>query len=759
MLDNPHLIAECGKPKGKFFIPQSEFQIPHLIMVHIAFYWHHHQPYYKDIATGEYLMPWVRLHGIKDYIGMIAILEEFPEMRQTFNFVPCLLEQIQDYADGNGRDKFWILSEKPAGDLSEDEKHFILDNFFAANWPSMINVYPRYRTLLQKRNFSRRRASEVSKFFTEKDVRDLQAWANLAWFHPIIIQQDETLKGLFAKGTDFSEEDKKIVLAKELEIMKEIIPRYKKSQDAGQIELTTSPFYHPILPLLCDARKAREAQPQIKLPGKMVSAKEDAAVQVERAVLMHERFFGRKPLGMWPSEGAVSDDIVSILAHAGVKWAASDEEILARSLGVNIPRDADGNVITPEMIYKPYHVSIGGNQINMVFRDHNISDLIGFQYSRCERGVAISDFLKRIDFIKRVGANVRSPLLVSVILDGENAWEYYPNSGLDFLRGLYQALLNDKDIKTVKIGDYLKEYPPAEPLRTLFSGSWIGHSLATWVGHEEKNKAWEFVAEARGFLTSQLSKLDSSLSVKAWEELYIAEGSDWFWWYGDDHSSAYDNEFDKLFRNHVKNIYKFLGKDYPKGLDAPIARIGMKRPYTSPKGFLDIKLDGKSSSYFEWIASGLYDAEKDTGAMRRVSGWIIKEVFFGFNISHFFMRIDFFKDVIGKLTANDSIIINFLTPTEVRFRIHGPLQKLMDIELTENNETKNSAKKIPHCVAVDEILELCSPFSELGLQPGMPVEFFVEIERDKEIIQRAPIDTVFTFEVPSKDFEEVMWQV
>ena len=173
-------------------------------MVHIAFFWHHHQPYYKDLVTGEYLMPWVRLHCIKDYIGMIAILEEFPEMRQTFNFVPCLLEQIQDYADGNGRDKFWVLSEKSPGDLLEDEKLFILDNFFAANWPNMINVHPRYRTLLQKRNFSRRRASEVSKFFTEKDVRDLQVWANLAWIHPIAVQRDETLKGLFAKGADFN---------------------------------------------------------------------------------------------------------------------------------------------------------------------------------------------------------------------------------------------------------------------------------------------------------------------------------------------------------------------------------------------------------------------------------------------------------------------------------------------------------------------------------------------------------------------------
>lgn len=736
-------------------------------MVHIAFYWHHHQPYYKDLATGEYIMPWVRFHGIKDYIGMIAILEEFPEMRQTFNFVPCLLEQIQDYADGNGKDRFWMLSEKQASDLSEEEKLFILDNFFAANWPNMINPYPRYKKLLQKRNFSRRRASDVSKFFSDKDILDLQVWANLAWIHPLVVRQDETLKGLFAKGADFSEEDKKTVLAKELEIMKKIIPSYKRLHDTGQIELTTSPLYHPILPLLCDAKRAREALPHINLPGKLVNAKEDAKVQVERAILTHEEFFGSKPQGMWPSEGAVSVDIIPILAQAGIKWAASDEEILAHSLGVNIPRDGDGNVTTPEMIYKPYQVSIDGNQIYMVFRDQNISDLVGFQYSRYGSETAVSDFLKRIDFIKRHKG--KEPPLVSIILDGENAWEYYPNSGIDFLRGLYRALVSDKDIKTVKISDYLKEHPPTETLQTLFTGSWIGHNLATWVGHEEKNKAWESVAEARGFLVSQLkeretfveanglSPLQSNLVHKAWEELYIAEGSDWFWWYGDDHSSAYDNEFDNLFRRHVKNIYKFLGEDYPKGLDAPIARVGRKRPYTCPKGFLNIKLDGKSSNYFEWIAAGHYVAEKDAGAMQRVSGWVIKEIFFGFDISHFFMRIDFFKDIIGKLSTNDSIIINFLTPTEIRFRIPAPLQKLMDIELIENGT--NSTKKIPHCVAVDDILELRSSFSELGLQTGMAVEFFVEIERDKEIIQRAPVDAVFAFEVPSKDFEEIMWYV
>ena len=716
-------------------------------------------------------MPWVRLHGIKDYIGMITLLEEFPEMQQTFNFVPCLLEQIQDYANGNGRDKFWMLSEKPAGDLSEDEKLFILDNFFTTNWLNMINVYPRYKKLLQKRNFSRRRASEVSKFFTDSDIRDLQVWANLTWIHPIIVQRDETLKGLFAKGADFNEEDKKTVLAKELEIMKKIIPYYKKLHDAGQIELTTTPFYHPILPLLCDVRKAREALPQIRLPDKMVNAKEDATVQVERAILTHEKFFGSKPQGMWPSEGAVSNDIVPILAQAGIKWAASDEEILAHSLGINIPRDGDGNVTTPETIYKPYQVSTGNNQISMVFRDQNISDLVGFQYSRYKSEAAVSDFLKRIDFIKRHKG--KEPLLVSIILDGENAWEYYPNSGLDFLRGLYQALVSDKDIKPVKISDYLKEYPPTETLRTLFPGSWIGHNLATWVGHEEKNKAWEAIAEARSFLKTQLRERESSPLTppspskededgvrKAWEELYIAEGSDWFWWYGDDHSSAYDNEFDNLFRKHVKNIYKVLGEDYPKGLDVPIARVGKRRPYTSPKGFLNIKLDGKSSNYFEWIAAGHYVAEKDAGAMQRVSGWIIKEVFFGFDINHFFMRIDFFKDVIGKLTSDDSVIINFLMPIEIRFRVPCPLPTsggLMDIELIEN-ETNNT-KKIPHCVAVDDILELCCSFSELGLQPGMAVEFFVEIERNKEIIQIAPVDTVFTFEAPSKDFEEIMWDV
>lgn len=731
-------------------------------MLKIAFYWHQHQPYYKDNLTGEYSMPWVRLHGIKDYIGMALILEDFPTIRQTFNYVPCLLEQLKDYAENRASDPFWKLTEISAGDLTEENKLYILDNFFSANHQNMVDIYPRYKELLRKRNFRKKSARDVVRVFSNEDFQDLQVWANLAWYNPLVIQKDPLLLELVKKGRGFTKEDKELVLSKQIDVIRQIIPLHKRLQDSKQIEITTSPFYHPILPLLCNQEAARVILPKLTLPKKRLVATEDAVIQVKRAVQTYEKYFGKKPHGIWPSEGAVSDDIIPILTEAGFRWLASDEEILACSLGNKILRDRYGDVVVPGVLYKPYRISIKGNAINMVFRDHTLSDLIGFQYSKYHADFAVSDFMNRISSLKKYKHNsTGKPLLVTIILDGENAWEHYPNSGIEFLRKLYRAISDDNDLECVRIGDYLDEYPPEQTLQHICPGSWIGHNLATWIGHEEKNAAWDLIGETRSFVVNKTGGNDflssDDVASKAWEEIFIAEGSDWFWWLGDDHFTQYKDEFDSLFRLHLKNIYKLFKADIPWILEVPISRVIRKKPYSYPKRFLSVKLDGLVSNYFEWLDAGRYSAGKDMDTMHRASDLPVRDVFFGFDIDNLFIRVDFHEGLFSRDMNKVRLVITFIQPEELQIYTSFFADKPLRFKIRNKNHMYG--RKDFYSISLDKIVELSCPFADLGFFPGIDAEFFIELVKENEVIQRMPFRTVFSFSVPSKDFEKMMWQV
>ncbi len=704
-------------------------------------------------------MPWVRLHGIKDYIGMALLLESFPQIHQTFNYVPCLLDQLKDYEENRASDWFWKLSKIPAEDLTEENKLYILDNFFSANHQNMINIYPRYKELLKKRNFRWKRAKDVLKNFSPRDFQDLQVWANLTWYHPLIVQRDPLLFELFRKGEGFTKEDKEFVLSKQIEVIKEIIPLHKRLQDLKQIEVTTSPYYHPILPLLCNQESARVALPKLSLPKKRLVAIEDAKIQVERAVQTYKRYFGQAPYGMWPSEGAVSNDIIPILSESGFRWLASDEEILACSLGKQILRDKHEMVVTPDLLYNPYRININDNNIHMVFRDHNLSDLIGFQYSKYHSDAAVNDFMNRINSLKKYSNNGR-PYLVTIILDGENAWEHYPNSGLDFLKKLYEVIDKDHDLECVRIIDYLEEHPPEQTLKHICPGSWIGHNLSTWIGHEEKNTAWDFLEDTRSFVVNKAAETNDfsagSILAGAWEEIFIAEGSDWFWWYGDDHFSTYKSEFDNLFRLHLKNVYKLFNVDVPKALDAPIAKRDLKKVYSLPKRFLEIKLDGVVSNYFEWLEAGVYNSNKDMDTMHRTSGQLINDVFFGFDIDNLFIRVDFNNNLFSQYIESGKVVITFIQPAETQIHTSTFIDKPLWFKI--KNKSSGYDGKNFYSIFFDKILELSCPFSELGFSPGMGVEFLIEFMKENEVIQKVPFRTVFYFCVPSIDFERMMWQ-
>jgi alpha-amylase/alpha-mannosidase (GH57 family) len=727
--------------------------------VALAILWHQHQPYYPDDVSGDNPMPWVRLHGVKDYYGMALHLLEFPEMRCTINLVPSLLLQLQNYTERGGTDRLFDVSRIPADSLGEEDCLYLLDNFFMAHAEHMIRPFPRYDELHKRRGHGQNTAREALKRFTEKDFRDLQTWFNLTWIHPLAFEKDGNLRELAAKGRHFTEAEKNWLLDKHLEILREILPLHRQLAERGQVELTTTPYYHPILPLLFDKKLAREAMPDVKLPRYTGGYPEDAATHLSRAITQHTAMFGKAPSGMWPAEGSVCQTMIALLAQYGIRWIATDEEILSHSTQGFVSRDHHGHVVNPERMYRAYKVREGDSELGIVFRDHALSDMVGFHYQRSEPAAAAEDFVRHLQNIgNAVGGN--EPALVSVILDGENCWEHYPGGGVAFLRELYRRSTTTPAVRPVSIGDFLEKYPPRDALPHLFAGSWINHNFAIWVGHEEDNTAWDSLHRAREHLRerAQAGHAPPDKLKQAWEELYIAEGSDWFWWYGDDHSSAQDALFDYLFRKHLQNIYTLLGDEPPTDLARPISKRVQRPTHSSPRSFLDVKIDGRLT-YFEWINAGHYPMHNLRGTMAEVTPQLIKDVYFGFNSKALLIRLDVegrARQILQDFTA---LRVGFVEPAGWEVVITWPAPGGPRAVLRRQETVNQSADDATIAVGLDKILEMAIPFDQLGVKVGDPVQFFVELLEDTQSRDRAPREGTIQLTRPGPDFEQRMWDV
>ena len=703
-------------------------------------------------------MPWVRLHGTKDYYGMALHIKEVPEFRCTINLVPSLLVQLQAYTDQGKSDRHLDVSRMPADGLSEADASYLLDHFFMANAENMIRPYPRYHELYMKRGVGIDSVADALPRFSARELRDLQIWNNLTWIHELVFEQDSDLQEFRNKGGRWSETEKNWLLDKQLEILKQIIPLHRELADSGQVELTTTPFYHPILPLLWDKRSARQAMPGCQLPKHLDSYREDAQRHIQRAVEFHKENFGHTPTGMWPSEGSVSQDIIPAIAAAGIEWIATDEEILAESTNGWVSRDSHGHMRHPEMLYRPWRVETGSNQLQVVFRDHALSDLIGFHYQRSDPIHACDDLFNRIESIGRAveANNAGRPALVSIILDGENCWEYYPDGGVTFLRTLYHNCVKHAGIRPARIKDYLREHPPTDRVGHLHAGSWISHNFAIWIGHHEDNTAWDLLAQTREHLTQTRSngRVSPETLEKAWEELYIAEGSDWFWWFGDDHSSAQDQLFDQLFRKHLKNVYTLLGDTVPSPLNQPISQAQLRTVHTEPKSFLNVKVDGRST-FFEWINAAHYVSGSERGTMTMVTEGIIREIYFGFDAERLMIRVDTANDAHEDLAHADEIRVQFLEPENTEIRVTSLKQGTPKAKLYRKGRAVTKAVLE---VAVDRILELTVNFADLTVRPETPLQMYLEAVSKKQSLDRAPQEGVLALTVPSPDFEAMMWQ-
>lgn len=511
-------------------------------MVYLSFILHMHQPYYKNLLTGEAELPWVRLHGSKDYLDMALILKEFPKIHQTFNVVPSLIEQLEEYCAGTLSDKFLSLSQKRAQDLTAEDKAFIKEHFFSADLARMISVHPRYYDLFLRKH---------DDFdYSEQDFRDLQVWFNLAWIDPIFRHDMPELRRLVKKGRYFTEDDKVLVLTKQLEILRQIIPTYKEMQEQGSLEVSVTPYFHPILPLLFSSFSGRDANPSMPLPQNIFSHPEDAIWHLESAVKFYQERFGVSPQGMWPSEQAVSKEVLPLLMKTGINWIVTDETLLWKTFP-KIHRDG-------RLLYRPYFFKEKDKEMAVVFRDRYLSDLIGFEYQNWRTCDAVDNFMHHLMKIKEYFGE--EDCLLTIALDGENAWEYYRNDGHDFLRLLYERISETDYLRAVTVSEGLQAMPPRHRLPTLATGSWIFGDLNKWMGHPAKNKAWELLAEARGDLEEKY--LSDELVMK---QIHALEGSDWFWWYGDRNRS-----FDELYRLHLRNYYQMIGKKPKLDLNQPL---------------------------------------------------------------------------------------------------------------------------------------------------------------------------------------------
>jgi len=718
--------------------------------LYIAFLWHMHQPFYKDPMSGLYRLPWVRLHGTKDYLDMAKVLLEFPDIRQTFNFTPSLLEQITDYTETNGKDRYLEINLKKAAELNMEEKTFILENFFLANWDTMVRPFPRYYELLVKRGmrFSKSDLRRTIRYFTESEFLDLQVLFNLAWIDPMFRKKDPFLADLVAKGKGFTEEEKDVLMKKQLSIVRGIIPKYRELSEKGQIEVTTTPFYHPILPLLWDTDVAREPVPDLRLPKRRFSHPEDAREQIRMARDYYETIFGRRPCGMWPSEGSVSEDVVKAFHDEGIEWIATDEDILARSLREGF-RGPSGNVLNPSVLYSAYEFS----GVSMIFRDHKISDLLGFVYSGWDPGSAASDLISRLLQI-RSALPEGGPYLVPIILDGENAWEYYRNDANDFFRYLYEGLSGDDRLKTVNVSEYLKVQSGKRRLDRLAAGSWIYANFNVWIGHEEDNTAWDYLADTRDALEGfQKAHPEEKLDA-AWKALYIAEGSDWNWWYGDDHSTEKAEEFDELFRLNLMKVYKEIGRDIPPQLYVPVLREDRAvSPSVEMRGFIHPRIDGIMTSYFEWYQGAYLEVGKSGGSMHMTEG-LISLIYYGFNRDTLFLRVDprgSFQD----FPEGSTLSIEIIRP--LPFRLDISLGETVSAKLFRRSDTGWAGVKEITDVAVVDILECAIPFRDIEAKERDELNLFVSVRKGSERIERCPWRGNITVTVPTPDFEAMMW--
>jgi len=545
--------------------------------LNVVFCWHMHQPDYRGPNDSEYQLPWVYLHGIKDYSDMAAHLEAEPGARAVVNFAPVLLEQIADYASQIRR---WFETGEPIRDpllaalagpkLSHDlsERRALIRACLRANESQIINRFPHYRELADMAQLSEEH-EYCGMYLSDQFLADLLVWHHLGWFGETIRQNDVRIRSLEKKTHGFSTEDRRSLMRVIGETLAGLVGRYRRLVDAGRVELSVTPYAHPILPLLIDIESAREAMPEILLPElkQYPGGEERARWHIRNGIAAFEKHFGAKPAGCWPSEGAICEETVRILEEEGLRWAASGQQVLHNSLTVS----HRGKPPADFWLHAPYRVKEG--RLNCFFRDDGLSDLIGFTYSEWHADDAVANLIQHLENIAQANEH-RPDAIVSVIMDGENAWEYYPNNGHFFLSALYKQLAKHPKLELTTFSEYLdRQKKPAADLSRLVAGSWVYGTLSTWIGEPDKNLAWDMLGEAKAAYDRELQRNRFDDEARQALDLQLAkcEGSDWFWWFGDYNPASTVSDFESLYRVQLTHLYRMLGVEAPEYLSRVFA--------------------------------------------------------------------------------------------------------------------------------------------------------------------------------------------
>jgi alpha-amylase/alpha-mannosidase (GH57 family) len=550
--------------------------------VELVLMWHMHQPEYRDYSTRDFRRPWVLLHAIKDYTDMAAHLERHPDMRAVVNFSPVLLDQVEDYteqfASGVLRDPLLrLLARDESTPLTPEERSFALRQCFEVNQQRMLQPFPAYKNLHDTFNLLKaERGEEAAAYLSDAFYFDLVTWYLLAWTGETVRRSSETVARLMSKAERFTREDRGDLLKSIGELVSLLIGRYRKLAESGRVELSTTPHHHPLAPLLINLRSAREAMPAAELPKSREYPGGTASVsrQLQAALDSHERRFGERPTGVWPAEGAVSAPFLSLIDASGCKWCASGETVILNSLPA-------GGAATEAhaVLHQPFRLA--GTQGPVIFfRSDVLSDLIGFEYAKWNGTDAANNFVARVEEVAL--EQTEASRIVSVILDGENCWEYYDYNGYYFLDALYKALESHPRVKVTTFRDYLGNsgqgsHPRVRgdpfTLQRLTAGSWVFGNFSTWIGSPDKNRAWDLLCAAKQSfdLVMASGRLDEAQTREAYRQLDACEASDWFWWLGDYNPSAAVSSFDQLFRSDLGNLYRLLHLPPPAHLAQPLS--------------------------------------------------------------------------------------------------------------------------------------------------------------------------------------------
>lgn len=702
-----------------------------------------HQPVYQLTPTGDYLMPWVRLHAVKDYLDMVLILEKFPKIKLNFNLVPVLLDSLIDYGENDLHDIHSRLTITDVEDLTADDKEFIINNFFDANFHSMILPSEEYNRLYQKYQLN---PENDINMFSNQEYSDLMALFNLAWFDPIYKNIYPELKKLIKKGKNYTTEDRIKIIDIQRDIIRKIIPTYKKFSDEGRIEITTSPYYHPILPILLDIKSIKKSS-ENDLPTNL-KMELDAKMQTEMALDRMENIFGKRPRGIWPSEHCISSKELGLFKELGVDWTISDEGILSNSINFEFVRDFRGYLEDPYHLLKSYKYKDDG--VNIIFRDSVIPNLIGFEYPNHPAESAANDLYDRIKVAQsKLLSSPDENHLITIAMDGENCWENYTADGSTFLSTIYSLIENDPSLETVLISDYLDK-DIQKPLNKISSGSWVNRNFKLWIDEPLKNLAWTYLKQVRDDFSSYVKQNPLNPNIEAARrELFICEGSDWFWWYGEPNDSGRDNIFDYIFREHLKNIYLFLGLEVPQYLDTPLLSA-ITKPSRYPKGEFTPVMDGKEKDDENWL---------NAGCIKIPDGPVLKEdkfydkICFGYDKDNLYLRFyinEYLKDTPSMSKRVNQMYVYMrnqsrkqsLSPIRIiqktesllpisKEKFHNEMQiSIYDGEINlvrlvkaipNNLWAVTSSKEIK--AVYDKVVDISIPFENLGVEPGEVLEF------------------------------------